>query len=413
MNLDPVKKARQDELVNMWLQKGGIGTIEAVTAFGKTFVGLMAIEHCQETGVGKVLVVVPTTFLQNQWIDELDKWKLTGVDVLVINTAVKSKHKVGLLILDEIHMYTAEVHGTIFDCVNYKMILGLTATLQDEKERNQLIFTHAPIVDTVTMKEALDNRWVSAFTIYNYAVQMTDKETELYKGYSKKFGTYFSFFNHDFTLAMDCLNDPRSRDHWARETNRTSKEIQVYAIQFVRQMRLRKDLLYGLPAKLEIAKQLIAHFPKRKVITFSLSVQSAEDLAEMVGSGAYAYHSKMKGHLGIEGKLLSGKKARQDVIDRFESDDFMISCRILCTAKALDMGADLPAIDLGLIISGTASTVQGLQRYGRNIRYIPGKQTIIVELYAPKTQDERWLKSRQKKVPKNSIRWISSIDEIQ
>ena len=413
MKLDPVKKARQDECVSRWLQNAGIGTVEAVTAFGKTFVGLMAIEHCLETGVGKVLVIVPTTFLQNQWIDELDKWKLTGVEVLVINTAVKSQHNVGLLILDEIHMYTAEVHGTIFDCVNYKMILGLTATLQDEAERNQLIFANAPIVDTVTMEEALANRWVSAFTIYNYAVPLTDKERALYKGYSKKFGTYFSFFDHDFKLAMACLSDPRTRDHWARETNRTSKEIQVYAIQFVRQMRLRKDLLYGLPLKLEIATQLIFSFPSRKVITFALNVQSAEDLAEMIGSSACVYHSKMKGHMGMEGKLLSGKKARQDVIDRFESDDFMVSCRILCTAKALDMGADLPEIDLGLIISGTSSTVQGLQRYGRNIRYIPGKQTIIVELYSPDTQDERWLKSRQKKVPKSSIRWISSIDEIQ
>jgi len=212
---------------------------------------------------------------------------------------------------------------------------------------------------------------------------------------------------------LACLNSNAMCDQWGRKTNRTAKEIKVYAVQFMRYMRKRKELLYGLPSKLKIATEIIRLYPKRKVITFSLTTDSADTLSKMIGYEACVYHSKMKGHKGMNGKIMSGKKARQDVEDRFKSDDFMVSCRVLCTAKALDMGADLPAIDLGLIISGTASAVQGLQRYGRNIRYVPGKQTIIVELYAPDTQDERWLKSRQKKVPKGSIRWISSIDDIQ
>jgi RNA polymerase primary sigma factor len=412
IKVDLTKKARQDGIVHKWLQMGGLGTLEACTGFGKTWVGLMAIEHALKTGISSK-VIVPTKFLQQQWRDELDEWKLTGVPVEVINTSVKSTHEVGLLVLDEVHKYTAEVFGTIFDRVNYQMILGLTATLQDLDKRNALIYTHAPIIDTVTLKEALDNRWVSAFTIYNYAVEMTGHERDLYKKYSEQFGQFFAFFNHDFDLAMNCLKSNHACEKWGNSTNRTAKEIKIYAVQFVRYMRLRKDMLYGLPSKLEIAKRIVETFPERKVITFSQNVQSAEDLSDLIGYEACHYHSKMKGHIGINGKKLSGTKARADVIERFTTDDFMHRCRVLCTAKALDMGANLPEIDLAIIISGTSAAVQGLQRYGRPIRYIEGKETIIVELYAAKTQDERWLMSRQKKVPKSSIRKISSIDQIR
>ncbi|KKM08509.1 hypothetical protein LCGC14_1723880, partial [marine sediment metagenome] len=67
MKLDPIKKKRQDEIVESWWNNNGKGTLEAVTGFGKTVVGLMASRKVQKIDIGHILVVVPTLYLQNQW----------------------------------------------------------------------------------------------------------------------------------------------------------------------------------------------------------------------------------------------------------------------------------------------------------------------------------------------------------
>lgn len=412
MKLDPVRKARQVEIIKKWYSKGSQGTAECVTGFGKTILALMLIKKAISDGIKDVLVIVPTLFLQDQWEEKLKHFDIEGVEVVVINTAVKSEHKVGLLVLDEIHMYTAEIFGQIFDRVYYQMILGLTATLDVEDEKAALINKYAPIVDTVTFEEALKNNWISDFIVYNLAVDITDKEKALYRDLSVKFGKQFSYFNHNFALAMSCLNNPQECILWGRHLKRTEVEVKRYAINFARTMRQRKDLLYDSPSKIALAKELVDKFNKRKIITFSQTVQSAENIAEVIGDEAVAYHSSMKGHIGINFKKCSGKKAREDAIIRFTTNNAPFSKRVLCTAKALDMGADLPEIDMAIIISSTSKTRQGTQRYGRTLRFIAGKMTIIVELYIPDTQDERWLRSRQERIPKELIRWVNSVEDI-
>ena len=412
MILDPVRTARQDEIIESWLQYNGVGTAECVTGFGKTFLAIRAIERKQrENPWLTTLVVVPTLYLQQQWNDRIQAHGLERVVVLVINTLVRSTHKVDLLILDELHKYTAEVFGQVFDCVDYTTLLGLTATMPEDDDKRFMLEEHAPIVDTVGLEEALKKKWVSAFTIYNMAVKMTPDEVSAHNRLKKDFNRFFAFFGHDFQLAMSCLNNSAASKSWAKEIQRDEKEVRIYAVQFMRAMRARKELLYGLQSKIGMAAAIIERNKSRKVITFSQSIEAADHLAALVGDSAVVYHSKMKG-FGKGKDRVSAKDARQVSIDRFRSDDFLTNAMVLSTAKALDMGADLPEIDMGIVTSGTSTPVQGLQRYGRTIRYVAGKETIIIELYAPDTQDERWLRSRQKKVPKSSIRWIKSIEEI-
>ena len=412
MKLDPIKKKRQDEIVESWWDNNSEGTLEAVTGFGKTVVGLMAIRRAQKTDVGYVLVIVPTLYLQNQWRERLNKWKINGVTVLVINTAVKADHRIGLLILDEIHMYTAKTFGRIFDRVSYKMILGLTATMHEDDEKRYLIIRHAPIIAKVGMEEALKKNWVSQFDVYNLAIPLSEEEQQEYSKLNKTFGRFFAIFNYNFDLALECLKNYRTCQQLGRKLNRPAGEIKGNAVNFMRAMHNRKAYLHGIPSKLDAAEEIIRRFNNHKTITFSQTIKSAEDLAGRLGSIAQFYHASMKKHVGSDGKVLAGKRARDDVIKRFKTDDFLKSCRVICTAKALDMGADLPEVNMGIILSGTSKSRQGVQRYGRTLRFIPGKKTIIVELYVPDSQDLKWLKSRQEQIPESAIHWILSIDEI-
>lgn len=396
-HLDPVRLKRQHGLVDTWRDNGARGTILAATGFGKTTVALIAIQRFRKQFSGKIVVVVPTLYLRDQWGLRIQAWGIKNIEVWVINSLVKNEFDCELLILDEIHGYTAPVFSRAFLCVKYKFILGLTATLRDDEQKNAIIHKNCPVIARVPLEECLENGWVSPFVIYNYGVSMTDHEAEKYKKLSTNFGKYFAPFNHNLNFAFTCLKNKSQRYALSAQIGWSEQKIRVYAVNFVRIMKKRKAFLYSLESKLETAAEIIRKFPDRKILTFSQLIEAATTLTEMVGDNvAISYHSRM------------GKTVRKKAIDMYRNGFF----RVINTATALDHGADLPEVDFSIITSGTSKILQDQQRRGRVIRAGLGKFSVIVEIYALKTQDEKWLKSRQEGVSRETIRWIRSVDEI-
>lgn len=68
---------RQQEAVRKWIKAKGKGTWEFPTAFGKTFSAITAIKTVRKKYPElRVLVVIPTTTLKDQWIGELNNHEL-------------------------------------------------------------------------------------------------------------------------------------------------------------------------------------------------------------------------------------------------------------------------------------------------------------------------------------------------
>ena len=122
---------RQIEVLRNWRKSNFCGIFQAATGFGKTYTAIMAIKGMvPRAGITSCLIVVPTLELKSQWEAELKKNKISFAKVMVINSAIKQKHMVDMLVLDEIHRYAAESFRSIFDNVLSSYILGLTATLE-------------------------------------------------------------------------------------------------------------------------------------------------------------------------------------------------------------------------------------------------------------------------------------------
>ena len=94
---------RQQEAVRKWIKNKGKGSIEAATGFGKTNMGLMSIRALlKKYPQFRILVVVPTTTLKNQWQEQIDEWGFQfNVDIEVINTIIKHKYVCDFLVLDK------------------------------------------------------------------------------------------------------------------------------------------------------------------------------------------------------------------------------------------------------------------------------------------------------------------------
>ena len=169
---------RQEESLQKWLKAKGKGTIIACTGYGKTKVAIDAFKKILTKYPNlKALIVVPTETLKNQWVSILDKQGLgLNNEVVVINTAAKKQYSCDLLILDEIHRVPADTFSQVFNTVKYKLILGLTATLERLDGKHSLIEKHCPVIDEVTLEVAKLNGWVSDFTEFQVIITAEDIE---------------------------------------------------------------------------------------------------------------------------------------------------------------------------------------------------------------------------------------------
>jgi superfamily II DNA or RNA helicase len=396
MTLDSKRLARQKSILRKWVAKDCRGTLEACTGFGKTYTAVLAIQKTNEQHPEKtILVVVPTKHLKTQWTAEIEKNNLINTDVVVINSGVKRKRQCDFLILDEIHNYGSTVFSKIFEVVTFDWILGLTATLQRKDGRDFMIRDIAPVVDSVTLTEALKEGYVSDFKTYNVPLIMSDKYRSEYRKMNDDFNYYFSKFGHDFNTAMHCLQSNYACENIARKYLVNKEQVKIWAVQFNRNLAARKKFLYTYPPKIDAAKQIIDALDL-KTITFSESIDFANKLTKKTMPWSTSYNSKM------------AKYQRKVALENFEDDKSDV--RVINTAKALDEGFDVPGVELAIICSGTASERQNIQRTGRAIRFQEGKTGYIVNLYVKDTQDEKWLKSRQK----NSVNTIAlkSVDDL-
>tara|TARA_R110000764_G_scaffold67566_2_gene140461 strand:- start:344 stop:1771 length:1428 start_codon:yes stop_codon:yes gene_type:complete len=438
--IDTYKYVRQLRSVIKWIQSGARGTIVAATGFGKSFLGFLAIKKLDKLKPGATtIIIVPTIPLKEQWESQIIDLRLPNVSVYVVNTiALKDIHyKCDLLIVDEVHLMAAEQFSRIFHLVKYTWILGLTATLKRMDGKEVFIKSYAPVVDSISQKEAIENGWISDYIEINLQVPLMRAETEQLAALDKTVSYYMSKFGN-FGAMQSCMSldnaKTYARQHYPSAHQDTkSKEIQKWSILGNRSVQARKEFLYNTERKVDAAVELIKEFDL-KTITFSQSTAFADTLRSKLGDIATAYHSnieseyqeitkkkKYKTKKAADKFALSKKGKVSPLVDEFEVKwkelkkfgvkslkdqsiskfkDNRSKVSVICTARALDQGFDVADTELGIDASRTSNPTQHQQRVGRtarNFTYKNGtkKRGVFINLYIPNSADERWLRNCQ------------------
>lgn len=335
------RSERQREAVRKWINNGYRGTIAWCTGVGKTRVAIIAIKSFLTTNRNKkIKVIVPTEYLKIQWISELSKYFLNNyVTVEIINTSVKTLEVVDFLILDECHKYASELWIEIFNKKNPVMVLGLSATFSRLDGRHKLLEKYCPIIDIITIKEALKNGWVANYVEYKVNVEVDNLEE--YKEYSREFTSAFSVFDYDFGLAMECTTNIIKRRAYAKKLGIPHGEMDAITFSWMNNMKRRKEFVMNHPKKIEIARKILQARPFAKAITFSGTIKQAEKIG--IGSVLHSGKTKKKNRLTIE-------------------EFNQISTGVISTSKMLDEGSDIQGLNLAVILSNSSSRTQKTQR---------------------------------------------------
>lgn len=376
------RTARQEECRVKWIKNKCVGTLEACTGFGKTRVGLNCIETLHKHYPNfRMLVVVPTETLYNQWIAQLAERDLSFcTEVVIINTIVKHKWTCNLLVIDEVHRMGADEFSTIFQKVRYRYILGLTATLERLDGKDVIVRKYCPVIDTITLAEARANNWVSPYKEYQVLLHVDDIGE--YQKMNAEFNEHFGFFGYDFDLVCNklvgkdgykyrlALRDKLvSPNASKQEKSDMLKLITMHAVGAMRVMQQRKKFVNTHPKKIEIANKIIAARNDKKIITFS----NTKDMAAQIGKG----------------EVYTGKqtpKQCEAILNRFSTNP----SGVLNTCAKANEGLDVKGLSVAIILGMDSSKTKAIQRTGRVIRFEPGKEAEIFTLVIAGTVEANW-----------------------
>jgi superfamily II DNA or RNA helicase len=357
MSINQAKDKIQREVLNAWHKNNYKGTAELATGTGKTRIGVLAASYLAKKANYnyKILIVTPTTVIQQEWENEFKLWKESKVfescvQVECINTARNFKTTdFDLLIADEIHRYLGgQINLKLFKNNKFPKILGLSGTIEDNllQELNKI----APIHYSLNLDSAVEIGLVSEFTVYNIPVELNINERKEYIKLSKII-----------------------EYSW-----------QAYSIHSWKNISDRKNILYNAKSKIKLLEKLIKVFDNNSYgIIFSMTKDYANIVKNKLGDKCIVQHS------GIS------KKNRIKSLKEFS--DGRTKTRIISTAMVLDEGVNLRRIEYAILTANSSKGRQQLQRVGRVCRLgKDNKHAIIVRIYCKNTKEESWLETSQK-----------------
>jgi superfamily II DNA or RNA helicase len=361
------------------------GSVVLPTGSGKTFLGIQAIA---DTGVA-TLVVAPTIDLMNQWHatltnafgDQLPHQSGDGtgqaVGVLgggtheirpITVTTYDSAYRYideygdqfGLLIADEIHHLPAPTYRQIPEMTIAPYRLGLTATYERADDAHELL-EDTGLVGPVVYEEEVDElagEYLSEYETIYMQVELTDDERSQY---DEEYGIYREYVDtHDFDL-------------WKAEGYQEFLAHTSYDSDGRRALIAKQraeELARTAAKKLDTLDTLLKRHHDDRTIIFTANNDFAYEISQEFIVPCITHQTKTD--------------ERTELLERFRTGEYSI----LATSQVLDEGIDVPAANVGIILSGSASKRQYAQRLGRILRPTDERQPArLYEIIATDTME--------------------------
>lgn len=392
MNLLPELRHWQKIAMKRWFENSNRGCVEVATGGGKTTFAIAAYaELLKKKPDLKIVVVVPTTALADQWfinfeedlgINESEIKNLTTsnlnpdkkVNIVIINTARAFNEKCQdseniFLVLDECHRAgSSENSKALFS--NTYATLGLSATPFREFDDGFKSFIEpkiGPVIFSYSLDDAIRDGVLTSMKITNIRIPLLESEQVEYNELSGKIASAFSQ-DADQNI-IDSLLRKRAR--------------------------LYNNAFYRIPTILSV----LEGFRGERCLVFLESISAAEEAKKLLDDQQHSvtiYHSQLSDSI------------RRSNLRLFRRGVF----EVLIACRALDEGFNVPEARIALIGAGTSSKRQRIQRMGRVLRSMTGKENAeVITIYATDVEEARLAQESQKLNDIVKINWKSVIHE--
>jgi superfamily II DNA or RNA helicase len=361
----------QTEALDSWWQQGGRGVVVLPTGTGKTFVAILAIQRAGRP----TLVVTPTIDLLNQWYAELTvafdvpvgllgggHYDLQPLTVTTYDSAYihldRWGSRYGLLVFDECHHLPGPTYmlAAIGSLAPFR--LGLTATPQradgQEAVLPELI---GPIVYRREIPQ-LAGDFLAEYRIERLYVELSAEEQARHDQARQQYRRFVEA--HGILLG--------GKHGWQRFIQATCRQPDGRtAFQAFRE---QKRIAQAAPAKVHLLEQLLTRHAQDRVLIFTSDNATVYQIARQFLVPAITHQTRAR--------------ERQQILQRFHSGEYSI----LVSSQVLNEGVDIPAAGVGVVLSGTGSVREHVQRLGRLLRKHADKQAVLYEVVTRGTGEE-------------------------
>jgi superfamily II DNA or RNA helicase len=361
----------QTEALEAWWQRGQRGVVVLPTGTGKTHLAILAIHRTARPA----LVVTPTLDLLNQWYNELTTafgvpvgllgggyYDLQPLTATTYDSAYihleRWGNKFGLVVFDECHhlpgpTYLSTAVGSIAP-----FRLGLTAT--PERSDGQEVLLEELIGPIVYRREIrqLAGDFLAEYRTERLYVSLSAEEQEQYHRARE---VYRRFVEERRIY----VSGPQGWQRFIQEMCRSPEGRAAFLAY-----REQRRLALAAPAKLKLLEGLLERHRSDRVLIFTYDNATVYEIARRFLVPAITHQTRIK--------------ERRKILERFHAGEYPV----LVTAQVLDEGVDVPAANVGIILSGTGTTRQHVQRLGRLLRKYGDKQALLYEVVTRGTAEE-------------------------
>ncbi|THE64256.1 DEAD/DEAH box helicase [Salinadaptatus halalkaliphilus] len=345
----------QQEALSAWQANDRRGSVVLPTGSGKTFLAVQAIA---DAGVSTV-VVVPTIDLMNQWHATLTNafgdqlpdgigvlgggsHNVTNITVTTYDSAYRYideyGDQFGLLVVDEVHHLPAPTYQQIPEMTIAPYRLGLTATYERADGQHEEL---EDLLGTVVYREEVDELagdYLSEYETIHLQVELTPDERE---EYDEEYQIYRDYVDsHEFDLWKE-----RGYQEFLK---RTSYDPQGRRALIAKQRA--EEIARTAKKKLDTLDNLLKRHYDDRTIIFTANNDFAYDISQEFVVPCITHQTETD--------------ERTAILERFRTGEYSM----LVTSQVLDEGIDVPAANVGIILSGSASKRQYAQRLGRILR---------------------------------------------
>ncbi|HEX5656795.1 MAG TPA: DEAD/DEAH box helicase family protein [Polyangiales bacterium] len=358
----------QAEALVAWEKQRSQGVVVLPTGAGKSQLGVMAIEKKQRS----TLVVAPTLDLVRQWYQILKATFAVPVGIIgggehdvqpLTVTTYDSAHlhmqnlgaRFGLIIFDECHHLPGETYALAARQCLAPFRLGLTATPERADGREDGLATLIGLLAFRREITEMSGAYLAEYETERIAVELSPDERELYEA---ERAVYLGFVRAQGIR----MGSPEGwRDFIMRSARSAAgrRAMQGY--------RRQRELAFAAPAKLEYVALLLHVHRGDRAIVFTEDNATAYRISEQLLIPAITHQTKISERADILAKLHDG------------------AYNAVVTSKVLNEGVDVPSANVAIVVSGSGSVREHVQRLGRILRQQEGKHALLYELVTAQT----------------------------
>ncbi|MEM7066554.1 MAG: DEAD/DEAH box helicase family protein [Cyanobacteria bacterium P01_B01_bin.77] len=381
LTFDPY--VHQSEALRAWQQNRWQGVVVLPTAAGKTYLAQLALQAIPRS----TLITVPTLDLMHQWYAHLetafpdaDIGLLGGgsrdrTDILVAtydSAAIHAENlgnRYGLLVCDECHHLPSDFNRVIAEYAIAPYRLGLTATPDRADGRHsdldQLL---GPVVYHKTAAE-LSGLALAPYQIVQLKVTLSEIER-------RRYAALIQQRNEFLQQSRIWLGSPEGWQRFVAASARSQAGRRAMLAH-----REAKTIALGTDGKLRILEELLTkHYPERTII-FTNDNATVYKISQAFLIPAITHQTPVK--------------ERRTVLQNFRTGTY----KTIVVSHVLNEGVDVPDARIAILLSGSGSTREYIQRLGRVLRKGDGnKIALLYEVIAEETTEEN-ISRRRKQSP--------------